>query len=81
VAPTRTEALPPVELWTTTSLLIVALLTFFFPLLTIQIPLMGTRNVHLPPDKMTAPAAAVRNRVVTSAEAVWPLPPYLDGGR
>jgi hypothetical protein len=45
VAPTRTEARPPVELWTTTSLLIVALLTFFFPLLTIQIPLMGTQYV------------------------------------
>jgi hypothetical protein len=26
MAPTRTEALPPVELWTTTSLLVVALL-------------------------------------------------------
>jgi hypothetical protein len=45
VAPTTTEARPPVELWTTTSLLIVALLTFFFPLLTIQIPLMGTQYV------------------------------------
>ncbi len=45
MAPTRTEARPPVELWTTTSLLIVALLTFFFPLLTIQIPLMGTQYV------------------------------------
>jgi len=43
--PTRTEVLPPVELWTTTSLLIVALLTFFFPLLSIQIPLMGTQYV------------------------------------
>jgi hypothetical protein len=45
MALTRTEALPPVELWTTTSLLIVALLTFFLPLLTIQIPLMGTQYV------------------------------------
>ena len=45
MAPTTTEARPPVELWTTTSLLIVALLTFFFPLLTIQIPLMGTQYV------------------------------------
>jgi hypothetical protein len=45
MAPTRTEALPPVELWTSTSLLIVALLTFFLPLLTIQIPLMGTQYV------------------------------------
>ena len=45
MAPTRTEARPPVELWATTSLLIVALLTFFFPLLTIQIPLMGTQYV------------------------------------
>jgi hypothetical protein len=45
VAPTRNEVRPPVELWTTTSLLIVALLTFFFPLLTIQIPLMGTQYV------------------------------------
>ena len=45
MAPTRTEAMPPIELWTTTSLLIVALLTFFFPLLTIQIPLMGTQYV------------------------------------
>jgi hypothetical protein len=45
MASTRTEALPSVELWTTTSLLIVALLTFFFPLLTIQIPLMGTQYV------------------------------------
>jgi hypothetical protein len=42
MASTTTEARPSVELWTTTSLLIVALLTFFFPLLTIQIPLMGT---------------------------------------
>jgi hypothetical protein len=41
----QTEALPFIELWTTTSLLIVALLTFFFPLLTIQIPLMGTQYV------------------------------------
>jgi hypothetical protein len=37
--------MPPIELWTTTSLLIVALLTFFFPLLTIQIPLLGTQYV------------------------------------
>ncbi len=45
MASTTTEARPPVELWTTTCLLIVALLTFFFPLLTIQIPLMGTQYV------------------------------------
>jgi hypothetical protein len=45
MAPTRTEALPSVELWTTASLLIVALLTFFLPLLTIQIPLMETQYV------------------------------------
>ncbi len=45
VMSTRTEARPPVELWTITSLLMVALLTFFFPLLTIQIPLLGTQYV------------------------------------
>ncbi len=45
MAQTKTQPRPPVELWTTTSLLIVALLTFFFPLLTIQIPLMGTQYV------------------------------------
>jgi hypothetical protein len=45
VAPTRNKARPPIELWTITSLLIVALLTFFLPLLTIQIPLMGTQYV------------------------------------
>jgi hypothetical protein len=45
VAPRKTDTPPPVELWMTTSLLIVALLTFFFPLLTIQIPLMGTQYV------------------------------------
>lgn len=45
MASTTTEARPPVELWTITSLLVVALLTFFFPLLTIQIPLMGTQYV------------------------------------
>lgn len=45
MTPTTTKALPSVEFWTIAGLLIVALLTFFFPLLTIQIPLLGTQDV------------------------------------